>query len=505
MNRLIQKNILTLSVVLIIMIFAFCIFSCRKLVNIAPPSYQIADNNVYSSDATAIAVLTGMYTSMNSSAGPFTGTKSIHLLAGLGADELIAYSGSVAVLQSYYQNSLTPFGASMSGTEHWSPLYNYLLKSNAVIEGLTSTEANALTPAVKQQLLGEAKFMRAFFYFYLINLFGDVPLALTTDPKINALLGRAPLEQVYEQIINDLNDAKELLSSNFLDATLLKTSVERVRPTKFAAEAFLARVYLYTGEWAKAEEEATEVISNTALFNLSSLNNAFLKASLGNKEAIWQLQPTTLFFNTQEAINFIIPQTGPNNGSQPVYLSRQILKSFEAGDNRAKYGNWVDTTIYKVNATTQDTVSYVNKYKLNVRDTTINASTGTAKMKEFLMMLRLGEQYLIRAEARAHLGKIPEAQSDLNTTRARAGLPGITPTDKTSLLAAILKEKQVELFCESGHRWLDLKRTGNINAVMSLVTPLKANGAPWQLYQAFYPLPQSDLDKAPNLVQNLGY
>jgi hypothetical protein len=79
------------------------------------------------------------------------------------------------------------------------------------------------------------------------------------------------------------------------------------------------------------------------------------------------------------------------------------------------------------------------------------------------------------------------------------------PSDKTSLLAAILHERQVELFCEWGHRWLDLKRTGNIDVVMNLVTPSKANGAPWQTYQQLYPIPVSDILAAPNLKQNLGY
>lgn len=492
-----MNKIISLSLLLISFFISFCI----KMVDVPPPTYQIADNNVYTTDATAIAILTGMYTSMNSS-GPFTGTSSINLLAGLSADELVPYSAVTGTIQSYYQNALSPFLSLSPGSEQWSPLYSYILKSNAAIEGLTSSGANALTPAVQQQLLGEAKFMRAFFYFYLVNLFGDVPLALSTDPKINALLARSSKSDVYQQIVKDLTDAEALLTFNFLDVTLLNNSTERVRPTRWAAAALLARVYLYAGEWTKAEEESTKLISNTTLFNLSSLNNAFLKASLGNKEAIWQLQPTTLYFNTQDALNFIIPATGPNTGSQPVFLSHQLLNSFEAGDNRAKCGNWVDTTIYRVNTTTWDTVTYVNKYKINTKDLTV---TGTQNMKEFSMMLRLGEQYLIRAEARAQLGKIPDAQSDLNAIRARAGLPGISPGDKTSLLAAILHERQVELFCESGHRWLDLKRTGNIDAVMKVVTPLKAKGAPWQPYQALYPLPQSDLDKAPNLVQNAGY
>ncbi|WP_315815288.1 RagB/SusD family nutrient uptake outer membrane protein [Paraflavitalea speifideaquila] len=100
-------------------------------------------------------------------------------------------------------------------------LYNFVFKCNAAIEGLT--RSTTLTPAVKQQLLGEAKFMQAFMYFYLVNEFGDVPLALTTDPQANTLLARSPQAKVYEQIITDLLEAEQQLSNDYLDVTLVKT------------------------------------------------------------------------------------------------------------------------------------------------------------------------------------------------------------------------------------------------------------------------------------------
>src|SRR5207244_6787281 len=110
-------------------------------------------------------------------------------------------------------------------------------------------------------------------------MFGDVPLALTTDPETNVLLSRTPKAQVYDQIKTDLKDAEELLSGNYLDATLLKTTSERVRPTKWAAAALLARVYLYTSDWANADAQATQVI-NSGLYSLpSALNDVFLKNS----------------------------------------------------------------------------------------------------------------------------------------------------------------------------------------------------------------------------------
>jgi hypothetical protein len=134
------------------------------------------------------------------------------------------------------------------------------------------------------------------------------------------------------------------------------------------------------------------------------------------------------------------------------------------------------------------------KYKLNKPED---------PQSEYLMVLRLAEQYLIRAEARAQQGDLTGARSDLNVIRHRAGLNGTNTSTKETLLTAILKERQVELFTEWGHRWLDLKRTGKVNAVMTMVTPQK--GGVWENFKQWYPIPRQDLRLNPNLTQNEGY
>jgi hypothetical protein len=468
--------------------------SCKKLVDIPPPTQTVSEDKVYTVDATAIGVLDGLYARLTQDNNSFQGRVSIGMLTGLSADELNVF-GTSNPYYTYYRSDLT---ALTNGYEFWAPLYNNVYKCNAAIEGLQ--KSTSLTPAVKQQLLGEAKFIRAFFYFYLVNLFGDVPLALSTDAVANTLLSRSPKADVYKQIIADLKEAKDLMNSNYPDATLLGTTSERVRPTKWAAEALLARAYLFTGDYAKAEDEATVVISNTTLYGpLPALNNVFLKNS---KEAIWQLQPTANNLNTVEGRMYVIPPTGPSSSFNPVFLSKFLLNSFEPGDQRAVFGNWIDTTIYKKTSTTYDTVPYSFKYKIYASP----GVTSAGAMTEYFMVLRLGEQYLIRAEARAQQNKLTEAKSDLNAIRTRAGLPNTTATDQPSLLTAILDERRHELFCEWGHRWLDLKRTGKVDAVMNVITPLKSSGAiQWRSYQQYYPIQKSELDKAPNLTQTPGY
>jgi hypothetical protein len=290
---------------------------------------------------------------------------------------------------------------------------------------------------------------------------------------------------VWAQIISDLKEAEELLSTAYMDAAAKNPTTERVRPNKFTAAALLARAYLYQGDWVNAEMQARSVIDNKTLYDTVALTDVFLKNS---KEAIWQLQPVNNKWNTEDARIFSLTSS-PAGFSQSkfMYLSPNLVSAFENGDNRKT--NWVGTY---TNST--GTYLFPNKYK--------SATLGNP-VTEYLMVFRLAEQYLIRAEARAQQDNIGGAQSDLNVIRTRAGLPNTTAADKTSLLAAILHERQTELFSEWGHRWFDLKRTGNIDAVMSVVTPVK--GGAWSTNWQWYPIPLYDLQKDPALVQNAGY
>ena len=463
--------------------------SCRKLIEVDAPVTSVNAANVYTNDATAAAVLTGIYTKISDQNYDLTLPDNItgmSLFPSLSADDLALYNLSNPTLVPYYKNDLSSLTA--SGGVFWNGIYSIIFVANSAIEGMNNSAG--LTPEVKQQLLGEAKFVRAFCYFYLVNLYGDAPLVLTSDYKINSLLPRVPKEQIYQQIIADLKDAQIYLSSNYLMSDALSAyaigTEERVRPTKWAATALLARAYLYTGDYVNAEAQATTVISNSSLYSLSSLNNVFLKNS---KEAIWQLQPvrTGTQSNTGEGALFILPATGPDAAGFPVYLSNTLINGFEAGDQRRT--NWVDSV-----TAGGITYYYAFKYKIGMAD---------AATAEYIMIMRLAEQYLIRAEARAQQNNISGAQSDLDEIRGRATLSPISANDKASLLMAILHERQVELFTEWGHRWFDLKRTGSIDTVMAAIAPGK--GGSWSPFKALYPIPSEEKGLDPNLTQNPGY
>jgi hypothetical protein len=459
------------------------ILGCKKLTEVSPPTTSVTEANVFNSDATATAVLTGLYTQI-SQTGYVGGTCSmptLSLWAGLSADELALWNGVTdPKLIAYYTNSLS---GNTAGFEFWGNAYTYIYTCNSAIEGITNS--TGLSNAVRQQLLGEAKFMRGFFYFYLVNLYGDVPLALTSDYKSISVLKRDATLQVYQQIIADLTDAETLLSTVFVDGSLVGTTTERTRPTKWAAEALLARVYLYTADYPDAEKAATDVINNSSLFELASLDSVFLKNS---SEAIWQLQPvTTGITNTQDGEFFIMPATGPSSANF-VYLTDSLLASFEDSDQRKT--NWIDSI-------TANNFTYYFPFKYKVNEV-------AADVSEYLMMIRLGEQYLIRAEARIQQGNIGGGLLDLNTIRVRAGLSDYAgATDQTSVLNALLHERRVELFTELGQRWLDLKRTSTVDVTMTGIAPEKGNS--WESYQQLYPLLTTDIQKDPNLVQNSGY
>ncbi|SNZ02116.1 RagB/SusD family nutrient uptake outer membrane protein, partial [Flagellimonas pacifica] len=210
------------------------------------------------------------------------------------------------------------------------------------------------------------------------------------------------------------------------------------------------------------------------------LDQVFLK---GSQETIWQLRADADFpKNTREAVQMII-QTIPG---QSYALTNDLLGAFEDGDLRLDHwvGNRSDTdnTI---------TLHYAHKYKAGLNET---------ESLEYSILFRLAEQFLIRAEAKVHMGDIAGARADLDAIRNRAGLPNTMANTESDILEAILLERRVELFTEQGHRWFDLKRTGNAGSVLGAMKPN------WQETDILLPIPETELEVNPNLLpQNLGY
>jgi len=458
--------------ILLIFLMSFLLGACKKFLDVGNPPDKIVAKYVFESNASAIAAVTGIYPSLNF----VQGQGSIPLSCGLTADELVAYPSAYGAL-GFYNNS-------GGGDFYWSMLYAAIYKINAAVEGISASSKLSLT--VKNQLLGEVFFLRAFCYFYLVNLYGDVPLLLQTDYKLNSRASRTPISEVYKSIELDLNQAKSLLSDKYLSSNLIDVSEDRLRPNKSVAMAFWARVDVYTNNWNHAKEASTYAIDNKNLYDLVNLDGVFLKNS---KEAVWQIQPRPVdgvFFNTLDARLYVL-KNGPNDSKNPVWLSDFLLTAFENGDYRRETWIKTDTSNGKI-------YYYPFKYRIYENDLPVS---------EYNMILRLAEQYLIRAEANAHLGDLDGARNDLNAVRKRAGLANTKAETQAEILNAILHERQTELFTEWGHRWFDLIREDKIDAIMGVIAPLK--GGEWASYKKKFPIPIRDIQLNPNLVQNEGY
>jgi starch-binding outer membrane protein, SusD/RagB family len=465
--------------------FLFSLISgCKKFIDVSPPITTTNASNIYEGNTTAAAVLTGIYSVMSSDEIDNKGLAALNNRPSLSADELTLIPGyGLEYVNGYYKNALKASYES----EFWFKTYNLIFITNSALEGLNNS--TRLTSTVKNRLLGEAYFIRAFCYFNLVNLYGDVPLALTTDYKVNSVMPRIATSQIYTQIKDDLIKAQSLLAEEYMDGTLLNSTNNRVRPNKYAAIALLSRIYLYTKDWENAEAQATLIIERNSLYDTVPLDEVFL---MNSKETIWSLQPTgnSINSNTGSGRLFILPSTGPNNELNYLYLNDDLVNSFEANDSRRN--KWINSIT--VSGTTYD---FPFKYRIG----SMNAPT-----QEFSIILRLAEQYLIRAESRAKQGKLTgtgSAQSDINIIRLRTGLSNITATSQSDFLNAILDERRHELFTEWGHRWFDLKRTQTVDSVMAAATAKK--GGTWKSSSALYPIPAHEIQSNPNLIQNTAY
>jgi hypothetical protein len=481
-----QSNHIKITKVLtciVCLVMAGGITGCKKSIDIGPPKTLINAANVYGSNGTAESVVSGLFAAMASSGHMYNGSSSITIDQGLAADEFTYYAGALSTITgTFYTNALSGINS-----YYWPEIYSEVFTCNSAIAGLNSPSAGSLTSGLQPLLLGEVKFARAFIYFNAVNLYGDVPLVLGTDPAVNSTISRSPAATVLQQVIKDLTDAQALLPDNsYVTLTgAASTTSFRIVPNKQAASALLARVYLYMQNWQNAENQASNVISSSSYLLEPLLSNVFLKAS---RETIWQLQSTSTTLGNADA-NVLLMVAAPSATANDFALSNNLLNAFETGDKRLT--NWVGKI-----TSGATTYSYAAKYKQNI-------VASATSITEYPIMFRLAEQYLIRAEARAQQNNISGAQSDLNAVRNRAGLANTTAATQADLLTAIYHERQIELFTEFGHRWFDLKRTGRLDAVMNVVSPQK--GGAWSPFKALIPLPQTELIADPLLIQNPGY
>ncbi len=383
--------------------------------------------------------------------------RSYGIFADLAADNLVHPPNATSV--SYAEidnNSILPENESVDGV--WTAIYDGINVANNVIAQVPGIPG--MTDAEKKAALGELYFIRALNHFNLLNYFGAIPVKTTPTIGVDDInVPRDEVNAVYASIIADLQQA----------ATDLPAGGSKIRASRHAANALLARVYLYQKDYTKAVSAANEVINSGNYQLLANFGDVFSGEETG--ESIFEVDFTPLDKNRIAEYNFPLSL----NGRREVAPSDGLIAKFTTADERLGA-----SIAYTGGA------PYAIKYN--------DLSTGS----DNVIVLRLAEMYLIRAEATAQLaGNLQSVKDDLNTIRFRASLPGTTANTQAALLTAIEEERRLE-FAFEGQRWFDLVRTGRATVLLPTVT--SAN-------KTLFPIPLSEIltNNNPGMYQNPGY
>lgn len=438
--------------------------SCRNLVESDFPSTQIEVSQVFETVSTADGALSNLYAELQYYSVISGGSVGTGALLGTYADDLNCYiiSSQNSALDLYNNRQISSNTAVLSV---WSNAYKEIYSANSIINGVENS--TGIGEIDKKRIKGETLLVRSLIYFYLSQIFGEVPYTTTTDYTVNQSLGKISETELLIKIQNDLETAVALLEDSYRNA-------ERVYPNRKAAELMLSLVLMQQKKWTEAEQQLKKIKQSPLYVWEPDVAKTFKKAG---KHILWQLKPLKANDATEEAINYNFTTAVPNTYA----LSEDLVSSFASNDLRKQ--KWVkEITI------NQNHFYRCDKY----RNTTANTD-------EYSVIFRLEEVYLLLAESLAQQNKVEEALPYINAVRQKAAISALTSSSKEELLNNIVEENRKEFFTEHGNRFLTLKRNNGLNKMI----PVKPN---WQSYHQLWPLPISELLLNPNLnPQNTGY
>jgi hypothetical protein len=427
--------------------------SCKKFLAIQPKQY-VSDQSTIFDKASSLTALRGTYRALANNnyygesfteLGFFAGGDWVNQTTGGGANIDIQNFRSD---DAYFENT-------------WSAMYATVNDANNVLVKVPGVQDPTFTQQLKNQIRGEAFFIRALCYFDLVRSWGGVPLILaptTSAEGTNATPVRSSADQAWSQVAADLDSAYSLLPN----------TVNRVDASQNTVVALRARLHLYRQEWAEAEADASQLIANTAAYQLSTPFSSWFQGQ--GPEIILELQYTAQnpnsIYNEME-----IPANSGSYRYAPGQNLVNLLVNPLAGGGRVAL---IDSQVQSGSK-----IYYGNLYTRN---------------SDPVYILRISEQYLIRAEARAQQGtNLTGALDDLNAIRTRAAVPPATDSSQAGLLLAIENERRVEFALEP-FRWFDLARTGRAETVLGVPT-----------YKLLFPIPAAEILLNAKLTQNSGY
>ncbi len=441
--------------------------SCQPVLEPQPVDLLV-DELVLNEPMDVEPVRIGLYSAYRSMASPI-------IIAGDFTADYVQHNGTFTDYRELATKQITAANGAVASL--WGAIYRTVYIANFIEERLPGI--SGVSEATRRQVLAEARFLRGFAYFIGAETYGDIPRVTTTNQATNRTIAKSPKADILAAALADLQAAEQDLP----DVTSTTTTTNLATyANKLTARALMARYYLYQKSWAQAEQLATQVIGSGAYRLLTNYVDVVVKEF--TTESIMEVgyaltdDPGT----SSTALNNLLV------GRREVIPTDQLvvtLNSTESGERRQTIG------FNPQNQRGNDNGWSVLKY-------------GTASEdNNNIVLMRLAELYLIRAEARAQQGRLTGANgavADLNVLRARAKAPNVTAANQADVLLAVERERIYELAFE-GQRWYDLVRTGRAQAVMSAFSPN------WNSRYERWPIPQSEIQRNPSLrgAQNPGY
>lgn len=403
--------------------------------------------------------------------------------------------GDAGFLDNFDNLTYTPTEGTINA--YWIAQYQGINLANQV---LTNVPQINMDETLKNRLLAEAKFFRAFHYFNLVRAFGGVPLRTQVpvpgeqeNPE-NLNPPRASKEEVYAQIVADLTDAAGVLPVSYSAADL-------GRITKGAALTMLAKVQLYQENWQEVLD-LTQQVMGMGYSLTPNYHDIFTLAGENNSESIFEIQAQTIPGNCDASNSQWAEVQGVRGqfGWGFVEPTEDLVAAYEEGDER------LDATILfrgEVTPEGDKIIETASNPRYNQKayvPSFVTNECGYGKDQN-IRMLRYAEVLLMHSEAAIELGQTQEALDALNLVRNRAGLPDVETTDQAELRNIIWHERRVELALENGDRFFDLVRQGRAGEV------LRAQGKNFvEGKNEVFPIPLQQITlSGGTLTQNPGY
>lgn len=396
------------------------------------------------------------------------------VIAGDCTADMLIFRGTFSQYRELCNKTITSANSSVSSL--WASIYNTIYIANFIIEKLPTV------PGVKSvdrdRVLATAHFLRGYSYFIALYTYGGVPKVIGTSIEANRNIARSSRTEILDFILEDFTEASGKLPTETANAGFASA---------YALDAALAKYHLYNENWSAAEEYATLVISS-GKFILEPKYQTLVTDDFTD-EAIFEMGYTL----TDD------PGTDGNIGLNYLFVGRREI--IPANDLVASLDS------LNISSNSRDRFFSIKFNSANLKGNDNGWSVdkyGTADQNNNnVVVFRLAEMYLIRAEARAHQNIVTgpnSAQEDINKLRSRAKAALVGSVNQGQMLSIIEEERRYELAFE-GHRWYDLVRTGRAKEVMS------AFSSDWKDAYELWPIPQRELLNNPALAgnQNPGY